>query len=245
MSRRWCKAILTVILVAVPQLARAEDSVGGTRGLALLGDGPVAGLFQSGAESAAGPATPVTVAPTCGADPFAAGATSTQVLGGAYFSAAIGPRIPFFNYVPLSVRSGMMLTSPEDHWWGRSNCECLVDLTGALITSKYGNWFAGPTFFLRANWLEFGSTFVPYTQVGAGGVINDAYKEPNQHAIGEAFEFYLHWEWGVRCFVAPNLSLDVEGGLQHISNGGLASRNYGMNAFGAAVGLTYFFPWGQ
>jgi Lipid A 3-O-deacylase (PagL) len=245
MSRRWCNAAIALILAGLPQVARAQESAGDLRGLALLNDEPVAGLFQAGAESPASPANSLPPAPACGADPFAAGATSTQVLGGAYFSAAIGPRIPFFNYVPLSIRSGWMLTSPEDHCWGRGNYECLVDVTGALITSKYGNWFAGPTFFLRANLLEFGPTFVPYTQVGAGGVVNDAYKEPNQHAIGEAFEFYLHWEWGVRCFVAPNLSLDVEGGLQHISNGGLASRNYGMNAFGAAVGLTYSFPWGQ
>jgi hypothetical protein len=45
--------------------------------------------------------------------------------------------------------------------------------------------------------------------------------------------------------VAPNLSLDVEGGIQHLSNGGLARRNYGINAVGAAVGLTYYFPCGQ
>jgi len=52
----------------------------------------------------------------------------------------------------------------------------------------------------------------------------------------------VHYEIGLKCFVAPNLSLDVEGGFQHISNAGLARRNHGVNALGAQVGLTYYFP---
>ena len=72
----------------------------------------------------------------------------------------------------------------------------------------------------------------------------DAYHDPNQRAIGQAVEFYLHAEVGLKCMIAPNLSLDIEGGLQHISNAGLASRNYGVNALGGSIGLTYYFPWG-
>ncbi len=44
--------------------------------------------------------------------------------------------------------------------------------------------------------------------------------------------------------ITPDLSLDIEGGLQHISNAGLANRNLGVNAFGGSIGLTYYFPWG-
>ena len=105
--------------------------------------------------------------------------------------------------------------------------------------------FVGPSLLLRSNWLDPDSPFVPYGQVGAGGVLNDAYRERTQMAIGEAFEFYLHCELGLKYLVAPNLSLDVEGGLQHISNGRLASRNLGVNALGETLGLTYYFPSGQ
>ena len=82
---------------------------------------------------------------------------------------------------------------------------------------------------------------MPYTQGGVGAILTDAYKEPWQRAVGQEFEFYLHAEVGVKCFITPNLSLDIEGGLQHISNGGLAKRNYGVNAFGGTVGFTYHF----
>jgi hypothetical protein len=176
---------------------------------------------------------------------FRPGVTSAQFMGGAYWNVNLGPRIPAFNYVPVSIRQGVMLTCPEDHWWGHGNFEFLFDLTGAAITSSYGHFFAGPSFYLRTNWLPPGSPVVPYVQLGTGAVWNDAYKDQSQRAIGEGLEFYQHVECGLKCFLAPNLSLDVEGGLQHLSNGGLAKRNYGMTALGASVGLTYYFPIGQ
>lgn len=176
---------------------------------------------------------------------FACGATSTQFLAGAYFSGRPGPRVPTFNYVPVSVRYGWMLTDPADGWIGRGNYECLCDTTGAAIISDYGHWFAGQTYFLRYNFVEPGSSVVPYHQVGLGWLLNDAYRDQTQRAIGALFEFQVHYEVGVKCFLAPNLSLDLEGGLQHISNGNLAGRNQGVNAFGGQVGFTYYFPAGS
>jgi hypothetical protein len=171
--------------------------------------------------------------------------TSYQVLMGSYFSSHLGPPIPKFNYLPVSFRHGWDLGRP---WGGDSSVpghwEFLADVTGAAITSSYGQWFAGSSLFLRYNWADPGSFLVPYTQGGVGGIFTDAYKDPCQRAIGQAFEFYLHAELGLKCFVAPNLSLDVEGGLQHISNANLATRNFGVNALGGSVGLTYYFGGG-
>ena len=77
-------------------------------------------------------------------------------------------------------------------------------------------------------------------------MLTDANKDQGQHAIGQSIEFYQHVEVGVKCFLTPSLSLDLEGGIQHLSNGGLANRNYGMNAVGGGIGLTYYFPaWGR
>ncbi len=52
----------------------------------------------------------------------------------------------------------------------------------------------------------------PYSQVGAGFVLNDAYRDKSQKAIGAFFEFYLHAEVGVKYFISQNWSLDLEGG---------------------------------
>jgi hypothetical protein len=177
---------------------------------------------------------------------FACGSTSTQLLLGGYFSGKPGPRVPQFNYLLATVRYGWMLTCPEDNWYGRGNYEFLLDLSGAAVTSGgYGDYFAGPSFLLRYNFVHPGAAIVPYHQVGAGIVYTDAYKDRTQRAIGQQWELYLRYELGLRYFVAPNLSLDVEGGFHHMSNAGQADRNYGVNAWGGQVGLTYYFPWGS
>ena len=72
-------------------------------------------------------------------------------------------------------------------------------------------------------------------------MFNDAYRETRQRLIGEQVEFLLRVEFGVRFLVTDNLSLDVEGGLQHVSNASLASRNGGINDLGISVGFTYEF----
>lgn len=248
MFRVRSAAYLAVALV-VPAAAVAHPagmSPGGpaddTAGIAVVGGPPATTTDVPEPPAPSGLACPC--APECWANPFAAGSTSTQILVGAYHSIPLGPRIPAFNYVPVSIRQGWMLTDPEDYGWGLTNFECVLDFTAAAITSNYGNWFFGPSFLLRSNWLELGPTVVPYTQLGVGGVYNDAYRDQTQEAIGGYFEFYLHAEAGLRWFIAPNLSLDLEGGLQHISNGGTFRRNLGVNALGAAVGLTYYFPVG-
>ena len=168
-----------------------------------------------------------------------------QILQGAYFSSTLGPGVGAFNYLPMSLRHGWNLGNP----YGPGglipgNWEFVLDVTGAAITSSYGNWFAGSSAFLRYNWADAGSPFVPYVQAGAGVIANDAYRNQGQRAIGQAVEFLLHAQLGLKCYVTPNLSLDIEGGFQHISNAGLANRNAGINAFGGSLGFTYYFPWG-
>ncbi|HVK08139.1 MAG TPA: acyloxyacyl hydrolase [Gemmataceae bacterium] len=180
----------------------------------------------------------------CGATPFAAGTRSCQVLLGGYFSTDLGPPIATFNYIPLTFRHGWMLTDPSDERRWPGNWEFLTDFTVSAITSDYGHWFAGPSFYLRRNFVGPDATLVPYSQLGAGFILNDAYRDKTQDAIGAFFEFYLHLEVGVKYFVSKNLSLDIEGGLQHISNADTAGRNLGVNAVGVQVGLTYYFPSG-
>jgi hypothetical protein len=176
---------------------------------------------------------------------FQAGATSTQFLVGAYFTSGLGPSIAPFDYAPVTIRHGWMLTSPGEISSWPGNWEALCDLTGAAVTSDYGNWLVGSSVYLRYNLVEVGSCLVPYAQVGAGFLLNDAYRQSTQRAVGQMFEFHLHYEVGLKYFVAPNFSLDLEGGFQHISNANSADRNFGVNAFGAQVGFTYYFPWGQ
>ena len=166
------------------------------------------------------------------------------MLAGAYFTSTLGPCVPVFNYMPVTIRQGWMLTAPKDEGPLRGNWEFLADVTAAQVISSYGNYLAGSSLFLRYNFLSPDSVLIPYSQIGGGVVFTDAYKDQTQRAIGQSFELIFHYELGLKYFVAPNLSLDIEGGYQHISKARMASRNCGVNALGAQIGVTYYFPWG-
>jgi len=166
-----------------------------------------------------------------------------QFMLGYYGSSTIGPWISNFDYVPVTVRRGWMLNSPQsEDSLLRGNVEFLIDVTAAKITSNYGSAFAGPSFFLRYNFVQPDWTCVPYLQAGGGCIITDASSDKTQLAIGQSFEFIMHAQAGLKYFISSNWSFDIEGGYQHISNGNTAERNAGVNALGGMIGLTYYFP---
>lgn len=183
--------------------------------------------------------------PFCGDDIFSPDFQSCQVLLGGFASSSLGPTIHSFNYIPLTLRAGWMLTAPDEiEGLFRGNWECLADLTIGSIFTKYGSCMFGPSLNLRRNFLWPGASIVPYTQVGAGFLLIDASQEKWQRAIGQDFEFQLNARIGCRYFISERWTLDIEGGLQHISNAGMKSRNAGVNALGGQIGFTYHFPAG-
>jgi hypothetical protein len=178
-------------------------------------------------------------------DLFSPDYSSYQVLLGAYASSSLGPTINSFNYLPISLRCGWMLTAPDDLDGDlRGNWECLGGLNIAPIFSRYGHCAVGPSVYLRRNFVQPDAKIVPYAQLGAGFLITDAYTAEWQHTIGQAFELNFQASIGLRCFISDNWSLDIEGGYQCINNANMASRNAGVNALGAQVGFTYHFPVG-
>ena len=85
---------------------------------------------------------------------------------------------------------------------------------------------------------------MPYVQLGLGLQYNDAYQEPTQNALGQALEYTLQAQAGLRYFVTHNMSVDVEAGYEAISNLG-QSPDGGITALGASLGVTYYFPCGR
>lgn len=174
-------------------------------------------------------------------DPFAAHRLSLQVLGGGYVSTGVGPRGPSFNHTPVAARLGYTLLPPAaDRCFGGS-AEVLMELLAAPVTRGPGHVTLGPALLLRYNFDALGCGVVPYVQAGAGIVYNDGYRDLRYRMFGKAQEFLLQTQLGLRFALSPDLSLDVEGGWQHISNGSTAVRNGGANVFGGSVGLTYSF----
>lgn len=233
----WCAIVLGLPAVAVGQDSPPRASQPDSSGRAFLDDSTGAPVTRSFVPSDMDrPSLVRTIEPAY-----------CQILAGAYFSGRPGPEIPAFNYLPLTVRYGWELGGRESEtllgMW--RNTDFIVDLTGALIISDYGTVLGGPKFHFRKNFAAPGSEVIPYCQIGFGFILNDAYHDQSQRALGHFFEFTEHAEVGLKWMVAPDLSLDVALAAQHISNAGLANRNLGVNAFGGQIGLTYYFSGGR
>ena len=93
----------------------------------------------------------------------------------------------------------------------------------------------------RYNFVQPAAKWVPFVELGGGGVLNDAFHDRAQHMIGGEFEFTLVTDVGMRYFVAKDWALVAMGDFQHISNAGTRSRNQGANGFGFSVGAGYFY----
>jgi lipid A 3-O-deacylase len=181
----------------------------------------------------------------CGDGIYSSDHASLQVLFGGYSSGRPGPRDFTFTYLPLTLRAGWTPGPMEGRETWQGNFEYLAELMAAPIVSDFGSYFLSPACVVRYNFARADAGFVPYAQFGLGVVFNDAYKDKEQHAIGALTEFIAHAEIGARYFVSENWSLDIEGGMTHISNSSTAGRNYGINAYGGSIGFTYYFPTGR
>ena len=116
----------------------------------------------------------------------------------------------------------------------------LAEWTADPIVGTFGNYMTGASVLARFDACP-DKRLCPYLQIGTGFVLTDAFHDPNQRAIGEEFELLQQAEVGVRWKLTERLALQSEFGFQHVSNGGLASRNYGVNALGASIGLHWTF----
>lgn len=176
-------------------------------------------------------------------DVFAKGGVHFQLVSGLLFSSHIfsnGVRVT--NAWQTDLRLGWIFTRPllEGSLF-RGNFEAIAELADAWIYKGPGSYYGGITLLVRYNFVQPGAKLIPYAQVGAGIIYNNAYKDETQNAIGQAIEFTPQAGLGFHYLVKENWSIDLEGVYHHISNAGLAKRNMGLNSFGGLLGVTYYF----
>jgi len=149
------------------------------------------------------------------------------------------------NYQMEDLRLGWMYDSPRrDNWLGgllRGNNEFLVELFGGPVTKGQEGFLAGASLLWRYNFVQPGARLVPYIQLGAGGLGNDIFVDHGQREIGEAFEFVLQGDLGLKYLINDRWAVSMEADFRHISNADLASRNEGLNSIGGLMQISYFF----
>jgi hypothetical protein len=171
------------------------------------------------------------------------GTREIEVLGGDFISVNYASRKrPQFEFALANVRAGWMLNGVRSGFFF-GNEEFLLDAFAGPIRQGPGTVMAGATLILRHNFVTRDDAFlVPYYQMGVGGLYNDAANADRvQFGIGTTYEFNLQATLGARWRVARAWSIHTEFGYRHISNGGLDSRNGGVDAVGGFLGLGRMF----
>ena len=152
---------------------------------------------------------------------------------------------PTVNYQLEDIRLGWMYDSPRhDDWlggWLRGNSEFLLEIAGAPVTKGPGNYLAGGSALWRYNFVQPEARWIPYLQLGAGALDNNIYKGRAQMEVGEAFEFVLQGDIGLRYLINEQWSISAEAGYRHISNADLSSRNEGLNSLGGLMEVSCRF----
>lgn len=188
-------------------------------------------------------APPSVTAPPTGTDSlFEAGRIELQSGAGAYWSFIPDSSVrPDMDYTLSTYRLGIMLSDVHGGGWLRGNTEFLLEgFYGSVVTGP-GDWLAGGALQLRYNFVQPEAKWIPYIQIGAGGLWNDIYKDKSQELIGQSFEFNLQAALGLRRQINARWGVTVEAGYRHISNADLADRNRGLDSVGFLVGLVRTF----
>ena len=174
--------------------------------------------------------------------PFDAGRHELQIGTGVFFSfQTTSAKRPQINDAGGHLRLGWMLSSPSGEGFWRGNTEFLLSTQGSGIFKGPGSVLAGGSLILRKNFVQPGSRWVPYAQLEAGALYNDAFEDRVQRALGQSFEFQLGGGFGLRYLASEKWAAFLETDYRHISNAGLASRNAGTNAVGGFLGVSRFF----
>ncbi|HZQ48297.1 MAG TPA: acyloxyacyl hydrolase, partial [Verrucomicrobiae bacterium] len=119
----------------------------------------------------------------------------------------------------------------------RGNFEMAPEFFGSGIFEGTGTYIVGGTLWFRYNFVPRESRLVPYAQVGGGWVFMDI----DHRYDGENFNFNLDAAVGLRYFLKPRLSVNLEYRVQHISNANLWQHNLGLNSQGPVLGVSWLF----
>jgi opacity protein-like surface antigen len=171
-------------------------------------------------------------------DLFASGRYEAAFSSGVLFSPVGTPRNrPVINYTMTGVQLGWMPGGVHGSGLLRGSFEVAGEGFGSAIFEGPGSYVAGVTTWVRYNFVPPRWRFVPYVQGGAGVVSTDI----DRGIVGQPFNFNLDLGVGVRYFIAPRWSVNLEYRYQHISNANLGKSNIGINSQGPILGMSYFF----
>lgn len=168
-----------------------------------------------------------------------AASCETEILTGTFFSPLWNRgRRHTFNYTGMFIREAWPLNLAGRTY---ANWNWVGELFAADVTAGFGHVLAGPSLLARRWFHDPADVWRPYIQVGFGALYTDAYRDHHQLQLGEALEFRTTVSVGFHALLSRTWSWAGEFSFNHMSDGGLSDRNYGVHALGMTVGLARSF----
>lgn len=205
--------------------------------LALAICGIAIGAFNANA----GVVMPLSEAVTISNFPYEKGAWEDQLMAGAFWDPGLYDKRPRFDYALQSVRLGYVVTDLTGGGLFRGNFEVLLEAMGGEFFEGPASYLVGGNIFLRWNFVQNPNPkWIPYIQIGAGGVYHDA-NTGVQDVLGSNIEAMLIGGLGLRYHLNEKWAVTEEITYRHISNASTTEGNRGLNSAGGELGVSYFF----
>lgn len=179
--------------------------------------------------------------PTVGQDNIEHAFSKDSMDAGFGVGGGVGPRIfgstVCHNFVLGSVHLGRIMSDTKcAGTWYEGNWELLAEAFGGYQLNHGGASLAGLTPFVRYNFVNFHSRWVPFVEAGAGV----SYTDISRPDLSTDFEFNLQAGMGIRYFLCPHLAATLEARYMHISNAKIEFPDRGVNAAEFFLGLSWF-----
>ena len=137
--------------------------------------------------------------------------------------------------IPLDIHYGVVLTNPMGPSLLNGNLEILGEVTYDYV-DDHGDFGVGLSGLIRYNFL-WSDCFKPFLEAGIGVYHTDI----NMEGFPNDFNFLSQGGVGFNLFMSPNVALQADFRIQHLSNASFYEHNSGLNMYRGGLGIAYFF----
>lgn len=144
-----------------------------------------------------------------------------------------------YHFATQLLTARYRLTNPVGPWFLRGSLESSVTIVGTTIVNGPEDYFAGVALGFRYDFVQPGARLVPFLELRGGPGVTDSQGGVNAQQQDLIFTYLL--SAGIRYDFSRRWTVELGAIDQHLSNGYLAPKNYGVDSLGVVLGAFAHF----